>query len=413
MGLGINEPPRVRERTRSSVIAYLAFLGILLATGVDIALPAFDAIEDGLNPSSNTSLIITLYLVGMALGQLVYGPVADRFGRQPAILSGLFLYAIGAAASALAPSFGVLLFARLVWGIGAAAPAGLRPAIARDLYRGDEMARVTTIIMAVFLLGPVFVPLLGDLLIRVAPWQIIFWFAAALAVIGAIWCIRFGETLREENRRPLQFSELGQAIAVVSRTRVTLGHLLANTFLSGAFFIFLGSAQPVFDQVYDRSSQFALLFALSGLLAIPALLANDRLINLFGARRMSMLACGGSALVSLAAIVPTVALDGRPTFWFWYSWLVLAAGLLTVATPALTALALEPMGELAGTAASLLYFTSFAFGAALAAVFDARVETTVTPFVVGFAVYTAIGFGFLWWAGQVTSTDEPVAIDQR
>lgn len=409
MDVEINEAAQSRERSRSSVIVYLAFLGILLATGIDIALPAFDAIEEGLNPSSNISLIITVYFVGMALGQLVYGPVADRFGRRPAILSGLLLYAIGAVASALAPSFAVLLIARLVWGLGAAAPAGLRPAIARDLYRGDEMARVTTIIMAAFLLGPVFVPLLGDLLIRIAPWQIIFWFSASLAIVGAIWCLQFGETLLEENRRPLQFSELGQAVVVVARTRMTLGHMVANTFLSGAFFIFLGSAQPVFDQVYDRSSQFALLFALSGLLAIPALLANDRLINLFGARRMSMLACGGSALLSLTAIVPTMILDGRPTFWLWYCWLVLTAGLLTVATPALTALALEPMDELAGTASSLLYFTSFAFGAGLAAIFDALVETTVTPFVVGFALYTAIGFGFLWWAGRPAKGDRAMA----
>jgi len=387
-------------RSDRSVIAYLAFLGVLLATGIDIALPAYDAIEEGLNPSRNVSLVITLYVVGMAVGQLIYGPIADRFGRRPAVLSGLSLYALGALASALAPSFGALLGARLVWGVGAAAPAGLRSAITRDLYQGDKMARITTIMMAVFLLGPIFVPLLGDVLIRIAPWQVIFWFAAGLAVLGAVWCVRFGETLAEENRRPLNFGQLLLGLKAVVRSRVTLGHMLANVFLTGAFFIFLGSSQPIFDQVYDRSSQFAVFFALAGVFTVPPLLLNNEAIKRFGARRMSLAATGVSTALAAGAIVPTLLADGQPNFWLWYTWLVLATMMLTVATPSLTALALEPMGDLAGTASSLLFFSAFAFGGGLAAIFDSLVDTTVTPFVVGFSLYTTIGLCFLWWAGR-------------
>ncbi len=388
------------KRSERSVILYLSFLGVLLATGIDIALPAFDAIEEGLEGSANTSLIITMYIIGMALGQLIVGPLADRYGRRPAVLGGLALYAAGAVASALAPSFGFLLGARLIWGLGAAAPAGLRSAVTRDLYSGDKMARITTIMMAVFLLGPIFVPLLGDLMISIAPWQVIFWFAASLAIVGAVWCVRFGETLAVENQRPLRLSQIWLGVQVVAKTRVTLGHMLANVFLSGAFFIFLGSSQPVFDQVYGRSSQFAVFFALVGALTVPPLLLNNRLIKRHGARRMSLLACAGSTGLAVAAIIPTMLLDGRPNFWLWYIWLVFVTGLLTVATPAITALALEPMGELAGTASSLLFFSGFAFGAVLAAIFDALVETTVTPFVLGYALYATIGFGFLVWAGD-------------
>jgi len=386
-------------RSDRSVIIYLSFLGILLATGIDIALPAFDAIEDGLESSSNVSLIVTLYVIGMALGQLIVGPVADRFGRRPAILGGLGLYAVGAIASALAPSFGLLLVARLIWGLGAAAPAGLRSAITRDLYSGDKMARITTIMMAVFLLGPIFVPLLGDFLIRVAPWPVIFWFAAGLAVVGALWCVRFGETLAEENQRPLELRQIWTGVKVVVGTRVTVGHMLANVFLTGAFFIYLGSAQPVFDQVFDRSSQFAVFFALSGVVTVPPLILNNRLIKKYGARRMSMLACAGSASIAVGAVIPTLVLEGRPSFWLWYVWVLFVTGLLTLATPSITALALEPMGALAGTASSLLFFSGFAFGAVLAAIFDRLVNDTVTPFVVGFALYTTIGLAFMWWAG--------------
>jgi len=396
-------------RSDRSVILYLSFLGVLLATGIDIALPAFDAIEEALDGSANISLVVTLYVIGMAIGQLIVGPIADRFGRQPAVLGGLALYAVGAIASALAPSFSLLLIARLVWGLGAAAPAGLRSAVTRDLYSGDKMARITTIMMAVFLLGPIFVPLLGDLMIRVAPWPVIFWFAAGLAVIGAVWCVRFDETLAVENQRPLQPGKIWQGIKVVVRTRVTAGHMLANVFLTGAFFIFLGSSQPVFDQVYGRSSQFAVFFALTGALTVGPLIVNNRLIGRYGARRMSMLACAGSATIAAAAVIPTLLLDGRPSFWFWYPWLVLVTSLLTLATPSITALALEPMGELAGTASSLLFFSGFAFGAVLAALFDRLVDDTVTPFVLGFALYSAIGLCCLWWAG---GSGEPVGAAQ-
>ena len=374
-------------------------MGVLLATGIDIALPAFDAIEEGFDRTGNTSLVITLYIVGMALGQLVYGPLADRFGRQPAILGGLALYALGAVLSALAPSFGFLLVSRLLWGLGAAAPAGLRTAIARDLYSGDAMARVTTIMMAVFLLGPIFIPLLGDLMISVAPWQSIFWFAALLAIAGAFWTVRFGETLPEENRRSLDYSSLVIALKQIGRTRVTLGHMIANVFFSGAFFIFLGSSQPVFDQVFDRSSQFARLFALIGALTIPPLLLNNTLIGRFGARRMSMLAGTAAVVLSVGAALGILVLDVQPAFWLWFVWLALTSSMITVASPALSALALEPMGELAGTASSLLYFSGFAFGAGLAAIFDAQIDNTVTPMVLGFAIYTSVGLISMWWAG--------------
>lgn len=396
-----------RTRSEAATISYLAFLGVLLATGIDIALPAFTAIEEGLDGASNTSLVVTMYIVGMALGQLVYGPIADRFGRQPAILSGLALYAIGAVLSALAPTFGVLLAARLVWGLGAAAPAGLRAAITRDLYSGDAMARVTTIMMAVFLLGPVFMPLIGEALLQVAPWRAVFWFSSLLAFVGAAWCLRFGETLDVERRRPLEFSKLTEALKEIVRTRVTLGHLAANVFLSGAFFIFLGSSQPVFDRVFDRRGQFALLFAVIGVVTIPALLLNNRLLGIHGSRRMSVVTSGASALIAIVGIVLALAADGRPNFWLWYVWLTLVTSLLTLATPAIQALALEPMGELAGTASALMYFTGFAFGAGLAAIFDALVESSVTPFVVGFAVYASIGFVLVIWSRPLALEREP------
>lgn len=395
-------------RSDRAVISYLAFLGVMLATGIDIALPAFTDIDESFGGGTSVSLVVTLYVLGMAAGQLVWGPLADRFGRVPVLQAGIALYAVGAIGSALAPSFGLLLVARLFWGLGAAAPAGLRGAIARDLYSGDAMARVVTIMMAVFLLGPVIVPVLGELILQVAPWPVVFWVAAITAVIGSVWCFKFGETLDPANVRPLEFRPLGEAVKIVAQTRVTIGHIMATTLFSGAFFIFLGSSQPVFENVFDRGSSFAVMFALIGLVTIPFLIASDRAIERVGARRVAMTAGAVVAIVAVAGIVPALMSDGQPNFWLWFGWVTIVSSMTTVATPPMHALALEPMGELAGTASSLLYFVSFAGGAGLAAIFDAQVESTVTPFVIGFALYAAIGYAFMWWAGP----GEPAASPQ-
>ena len=395
------------RRTERVVIAYLAFLGMMMATGIDISLPAFDEIDADLDSGGRESLIVTLYFLGAAFGQLVIGPLSDMIGRRPVVLGGLSLYVVGAVACALAPSYGFLLAARFVWGLGAAAPTGARTAISRDLYSGDAMARVTTIMMAVFLVGPVFTPLIGQGLLSFGDWPVVFWFCAALGGFALLATVWFGETLPKERRRPADFGKFIEALGVIVRTRSTLGYLTANVFWSSAFFIFLGSAQPVFDRIYDREDVFAFYFALLGVFTIPLLLANNQVIKKLGAKRTSL---GTAAISVIACIVGLVVVQvvDAPGFWFWYVWLAFASSFITLTTPPMYALALEPMGDLAGTVSSLLYFSGFALGSGLAAIVDAQIGSSVAPFVVGFAIYGFIAFAFQLWAGRDPAQAEPV-----
>jgi len=374
---------------------------MMMATGIDISLPAFDEIDADLDSGGRESLIVTLYFLGAAFGQLVIGPLSDMIGRRPVVLGGLALYIVGAAASALAPGYGFLLAARFVWGLGAAAPTGSRTAISRDLYSGDAMARVTTIMMAVFLIGPVFTPLIGQGLLSFGDWPIVFWFCTGLGVVAALATVWFGETLPKERRRPADFSKLVEALGVIVRTRSTLGYLLANVFWSGAFFIFLGSAQPVFDRVYGREDAFAFYFAAIGVWTIPLLLANNQIIKRLGARRTSLSTAGVAVAVGIVGLVVVGVVD-TPGFWFWYLWVAAGSSFITLTTPTMYALALEPMGDLAGTVSSLLYFSGFAFGSGLAALVDARIDTAIAPFIVGFSIYCFIGFAFQRWAAGDT-----------
>ncbi|MGI9644675.1 MAG: MFS transporter [Ilumatobacteraceae bacterium] len=402
-------PAPKRTRSELSVVVYLAFLGVLMAFGIDVSLPAFDELRAEFDLDArgvSVGIVGTLYILGTATGQLVYGAASDRFGRRNVMLVGISLYALGALGAAMAPTLEVLLLSRLVWGLGAAAPYVLRLAIVRDLYEGDRMARVVTIVMAVFLIGPIFVPLVGEAILVVGTWQTVFMAALLLAVAAFGWTIGFGETLDPAARQPFDLGAFGRATRAVVSNRVTIGHIIAMTLLAVPFFVYLGSAQPIIDQIYGRPEQFALLFAASGVLMAATLLVNNRLIARFGTARMVMLSAVALAVVGVVGLVLVVATDGVPSIWLWFGWAAISNSLSVILAPMCSALALEPMGEIAGTASALLGFISLAGGALLAAIVDAMIEDTVTPMVLAYALYGLAALAVLRWArpGQHPAT---------
>lgn len=388
---------------------YLAFLGVLMAFGVDVSLPAFDELRAEFDLDArgvSVAIVGTLYILGTAIGQLVYGAASDRFGRRPTMLVGIGLYALGALGSALAPTLEVLLASRLVWGLGAAAPYVLRLAIARDLYEGDHMARVVTIIMAVFLIGPIFVPIVGQAILVVGTWQTVFLAALVLAMLAFVWTIRFGETLAPQARRPFDLSSVVRAGRSVFSTRVTIGNIMALTLVSVPFFVYLGSSQPIIDRIYGRPDQFALFFGASGILMAVTLTVSNRLIPRYGTQRMAVGAALGFVVVSGLGLVMVVASAGVPSVWWWFAWAAASNSMSIVLAPMCSALALEPMGELAGSASAVLGFVSLAGGALLAAIVDNLIDTTVTPMVVASFVYGALGLAALLWARRAEPSAE-------
>ncbi len=397
-------------RSDASVIAFLAFIGVLMAYGIDAALPAFDELradfdldERGISPA----IVGTPYFVGAALGQLVFGVVADRFGRRPTLLVGFTIYGVAAVGAALADELWLLLAARFVWGVGAAAPSVLRFAIARDLFEGDRLARVISTFSAVFLLGPIFVPFVGEAIVAFGSWRTVFAIALPLGLIAIGWTVVFGETLAPEHRRPLQFSPIVDGFRAVVRTPVTRWVMVSQVFITSAFFIWLGSAQPVIDVVYDRDDQFTVFFGLSGAGMALALLANNRLIDRFGTRRMVRLASTAFVVVTVLGLLVALAADGTPPLALWFGWAVLANACAMVIGPMSASLALEPMADKAGTASALLGVAQFGLGALLAAVVDAQIGETVTPMLVGALVYGSISLGAMVLALAAPSVSAP------
>ncbi len=380
-----------------------------MAFGIDSALPAFDDLRGafGLDPDSNRiTLIITWYFVGTAVGQLFYGPIADRFGRMPALRIGIGIYCLGAIGSIVAPSLGWLFVSRFVWGFGAAAPGMIRAAIARDLYEGDQMARVISIYMAVFLVGPVFAPSVGAGILAVSSWEWVFAAALILGAVLALWTGIFGETLTEENRRPINIGTTLTGFRKVFTTRSTFGYTMALTFSFGAFIVFLGSSQPVMDVIYGRDDEFALWFGAAGSVMAIFFFAINPFIDRFGAHRVSLFNISASVTLSVLLLILALGDDGVPPFFVWLILTALASAFTTMLTPTCYALGLEPMGELAGTASAVMGFVSTLGGSALAAIIDASIEGTVTPMVLGYVIYGTVAIGFLLWAG-VDATKNP------
>lgn len=396
------------QRSERSVIAFLAFIGVLMAFGVDAALPAFDELSDTFDlEARNLSPAITgtVYFAGMAIGQVFYGVLGDRFGRRPILLIGIGIYAVGALASAAAPNLEVLLASRFVWGLGASAPTVLRMAIARDLFEGDRMARVVSTVAAVFLLGPILTPIAGEGILLVGSWRLVFGASLILALVAFVWTIRFGETLADENRRTLKIGPFVEALRAVVRTPATFWSILALAFFGGSFFAWLGSAQVVLDQVYDRDSQFTIFFGLSGVGMAIALLSNGRLIDRFGTRPLVVWASVGFVVATAVGSAFALAAGGVPSVWVWFAWACVANALNMVIGPMSSAIAMEPMGDMAGMASALLGLTQLGGGAILAALIDARIDGTVSPMVVGSLIYGVAGLGCMVLAVRSPATE--------
>jgi len=255
-------------------------------------------------------------------------------------------------------------------------------------------------VMAVFMIGPIFVPVIGELILAVAPWPAVFFAAGAMAVVVMFWTVWFGETLPVDRRRPLELRPLVEATRAVFSTRVTIGHIVAQTFAGAAFFSFLASSQPVIDRVFGRADQFVFFFGGGGLLMVAALLINNRLIRQFRTRPMALFSSAILIAASAIGLVLTLLADGTPAIWVWFGWIAIANAMTTTLAPMCSALALQPMGEQAGTAASVLGVITLAGGAGIGAIIDASINDTVTPMAVGYLICGLASLVALRWAGD-------------
>ncbi|MYB29211.1 MAG: multidrug effflux MFS transporter [Acidimicrobiaceae bacterium] len=387
-------------------VLLMGLLTALSSLAIDLLLPAFEQMRPafGLNDdSTRLSLTVTLFLMGAGIGHLFYGPLADAVGRKRALAGSLVLYAAAALAAALAPSLGVLYASRFVWGFAAAGPRILTQAIVRDRFAGTAMARVMTLIQAVFFIAPIMAPVLGKALVVIGSWRWVMAFGVMTGLVALVWSLRLDETLDPAHRRPLRLGPVVAGFRAVVSNRTSLGYTLMVTFGFGAFLAYLGSTELIFGDVYDRASWFVPYFSAAGVLAAAVALTSNRLLRRVDARQLVLGAGSAFAAASAALFAVTVAGDGLPPFGLWLALFSLCNAVHVAVFPSGISLALEPMGELAGTAASALGVSTWMLGSLLASFTDRAIDGSVMPIGVAYLTYTAIALACQLWARGGTS----------
>jgi DHA1 family bicyclomycin/chloramphenicol resistance-like MFS transporter len=366
-------------------IGLMALLMSMTAMSIDILLPALPEIGSslGVRDASNLPLVVTVFMLGMAIGQLVWGPLADRFGRRRPLLLGLTLFVLATTAAVTTQSLSQLLAARLLQGIGGSVGRIIVTAIVRDLFTGREMARVISIVMLVFILVPILAPSVGQLIILVGTWRWLFAALLAASLTALVWAwFRLPETQQPMTARTRRWT-LGNAIGLVLSNRVTLGYGIGSGFVLGILVAYIASSQQVFGAAYGLGKLFPFAFGSVAVSIALASFTNSRLVRRLGMRRLSHSAliahCGLSAAVALlGATIPLplwLALGGVAACFFLYG-LILSN---------FTSIAMQPMGQAAGMAASLTGSYSTMTGALLGTLIAGQFNGTIVPLFTGFA----------------------------
>ncbi len=373
----------------------------LTALGIDLMLPAFPDIRAGLGlPPGDTAVagLVTTYFLGLSLGQLVYGPLADRFGRRPILFLGYGIYAAGALTAALLPSLATILFARFVWGFGAAGSRVITLAVVRDRWEGERMARAMSFIMAVFILVPVLSPSLGAAALVVTSWRSLFLGCVVIAAVVGVWAYRrLPETLDPEHVLPLNGRRILRAAREVATNRQTAAYTLAITALFGVFTSYLGSAEAIYRDVFDAEALFPVLFgALAASMGV-AMLVNARIVERFGTRRLAHAVMLVYLLIAGGLVTMAVTTGGTPPLWLFMVVMAPMLAFQALLIPNFNTIAMHPMGAIAGTASSVIGAVQMFVGSLLGAALDRTFDGTITPLAVGFLVYGTLAVLLVVW----------------
>ena len=368
-------------------VCLIAMLMALNALAIDAMLPALPDIGTALGVVSDNSRqwVITAYLLGFGSAQIVYGPLADRYGRKPVLIGGLLIYVVFAVACAFAPTFEMLIAARVATGVGAAATRVLAVSIVRDRYSGRTMARVMSLSFLVFLGVPILAPTVGQLILNVAPWR---WIFGVLAVFGSgvlLWAaLRLPETLHPQDRLPINTARIAGAFREAVTNRLSIGYTLAMTCITGALFGFINSSQQIFYDVFKAPELFTTVFAaIAGGIAVASLL-NARLVEALGSRLISHTALLG--FIAMGVIHSGINLSGHESIWTFAILQALTMFCFGFIAGNFGSMAMEPMGHIAGTASSAQGFISTIFGSLLGFGIGQSFNGSATPMALGFTV---------------------------
>ena len=381
-------------------VVLLALIISMVALSIDAMLPALPDIARDLQVAkiNDSQYVILVFFAGMALGQIMFGPLSDAVGRRPAILSGFACFMLGCVMSVTATSFEWMLIGRFLQGLGASGPRIVSVALIRDRYKGREMARVMSFIMTVFILVPVFAPALGQLVLILADWRAIFVLFLGLSLLVAVWFwIRQPETLTPEKRIPFSLAQLYIDLCAILRLRAALGYTLTMGFTFGAFIGYLSSSQQIFQVQYGLEKLFPLYFGILACSIGAASLANAKLVMRLGMRPLSRFALNAITVLSFLFLVFAWMQNGHPPLLLLMVYLLIIFFFFGILFGNLNAMAMEPLGHIAGLGSAVVGSVSTLISVGFGVLIAEAYNQTVLPLVAGFALLGLAGVAATRW----------------
>lgn len=393
--------PKTKSPPLAEFIALISMLSALGALSTDAIMPALPQMGEALGVlgGNQRQLTISIFFLGLALGQPFYGPLADSRGRKPAIVLGLLIFMVGLLATYLAQDYTVLLLGRLVQGLGLATTRSTTMALVRDGYSGNRMAQVMSFTQTVFILVPMLAPSYGQLILNVGGWRSIF---LSLMVVSALLLVWFGlrqpETLRPENRVPFRWQTFLETLSALLKNRQVMGYTLTAGLISGAFNGYLNSAQQLYQELYSLGTRFTLYFALVSIALGAASLLNSQLVMRLGMERISQVALRWVLLLSLLGGAGAAGLwHGVPPFGLFVAYLMLTFFGVGLLFGNLNALAMQPLGRNAGVGASLVGTLSSLLSVPIGLWIGLSYNATTLPLMLGLALMSALGLLLTAW----------------
>lgn len=390
--------PPTRTLSTFELVAMVAALSALNALAIDIMLPALPDIgrDFALTNDNDRQLVVVAYVALFGVSQLIYGPLADSFGRRSVLIYALGIYIAGSILCVVAPTFELFLAARAMQGVGAAATRVIATAVVRDLTEGRRMAQVMSMAMTVFMIVPIAAPGIGQLILFIAPWRWIFGALLIYALIILAWTfIRLPETLKPEYRAPFNPRAIIANYAAVFRERQTVGYMIATTFVTGCLFGYITSSEQLFVDVYQLGPAFPLAFGAIAIAISVGTFMNSRLVVRHGMRRLSHLMTITFTLSAL--VLAAIAALGGASFWVFVAMLSLAFAMFGLIASNFNALAMEPVGRIAGSASALYGAVTATGGAIVGGIIARAFDGTPTPFTIGLAICGVLALAAVLW----------------
>ena len=377
------------KKVKFEFVALMASLMSIVALTIDALLPALPEIGAslGATSSSQNQLLITMIFLGIGFGQLIFGPISDSFGRKPIVYVGFIVFIIASIICVTTESYEMMLFGRILQGIGLSSPRSLSTSMVRDEFSGDYMAKILSFVVMFFILVPVIAPMFGQFLINLFNWQAIFYFNLIFGLIIMIWFwLRQPETLPKEKRIKFSSHLFVNGAKEFFKYKESVAFTLVSGFITGSFMVYLSTSQQIFQEQYDLAEMFPYIFASLAISIGFATFLNSQLVERFGMMKIAYYSTLAYAFISVLYVV-LFSSGQNPSIYTLISFLALQFFAVGFLFGNLRALAMQPIGHIAGIGAAINGFLSTVLAVPIAHYIGTFVKTSVLPLFIGFSLF--------------------------